>query len=298
MLSVKRKSTGIKRLKSSRKKKTKHLKPVLSLSTTAEQTMSKKEAKIGIVGGAGPYAGLDLAQKLLQQTRAKNDQDYLPTLLISTPELIEDRTGFLLGETADNPAHAIFSNLCDLESLGATVAGIACNTAHAREIRNVFLAKMKQTGSQLLLVDMISETAKFLRGTCPEVNTVGVLSTIGTWKAGFYPELLQESGYQVRTLTEQQQQRLHDEALFHPEDGIKVQAHPVSAHAREVLMEGVRSLEKQGAQAIILGCTEIPIGIPERKIGEIYCIDPGLILARALIREFCSEKLLPWTWNE
>jgi hypothetical protein len=59
MLSVKRKSTGIKRLKSSRKKKTKHLKPVLSLSTTAEQTMSKKEAKIGIVGGAGPYAGLD-----------------------------------------------------------------------------------------------------------------------------------------------------------------------------------------------------------------------------------------------
>jgi len=44
--------------------------------------MSKDDAKIGIVGGAGPYAGLDLAQKILQQTRAKNDQDYLPTLLI------------------------------------------------------------------------------------------------------------------------------------------------------------------------------------------------------------------------
>ncbi len=45
--------------------------------------MRQKEAKIGIVGGAGPYAGLDLAQKLLQQTIAKSDQEYLPTLLIS-----------------------------------------------------------------------------------------------------------------------------------------------------------------------------------------------------------------------
>ena len=40
--------------------------------------MSSNDAKIGIVGGAGPYAGLDLTQKILQQTRAENDQDYLP----------------------------------------------------------------------------------------------------------------------------------------------------------------------------------------------------------------------------
>jgi len=56
-------------------------------------------------------------------------------------------------------------------------------------------------------------------------------------------------------------------------------------------------LEKQGVQAIILGCTEIPLGLPERKIGETFFLDPGLILARALIREFRPEKLLPWTWE-
>ena len=47
--------------------------------------MTKGDAKIGIVAGAGPYAGLDLAQKILQQTSAKIDQDYLPTISISTP---------------------------------------------------------------------------------------------------------------------------------------------------------------------------------------------------------------------
>ena len=145
---------------------------------------------------------------------------------------------------------------------------------------------------------MISETADFLRNDCQEVNTVGVLSTIGTWKAGFYPELLEKYGFKVLTLNEQQQQHLHNEALFNPVYGIKVQAHPVSVQARGALLEGVHTLEKQGAQAIILGCTEIPLGIQERILGETYCIDPGLILARALIREFCSKKLLPWNWDE
>ena len=260
--------------------------------------MTQRSAKIGIVGGAGPYAGLDLSEKLLQQTKAKSDQDYLPTLLISTPELIEDRTDFLLGKTTNNPAHAIYSNLRDLEALGATVAGIACNTAHAPKIRNVLLEKLKVSESKLKLLDMISETAEFVRNDCQEVNTIGVLSTIGTWKAGFYPDLLEDYGFEVLTLNEQQQQHLHNEALFNPVYGIKVQAHPVSVQARDALLEGVNTLENHGAQAIILGCTEIPLGITERILGETYCIDPGLILARALIREFCIKKLLPWNWDE
>ena len=259
--------------------------------------MSCDDAKIGIVGGAGPYAGLDLAQKILQQTRAENDQDYLPTLLISTPDQIQDRTRFLLGQSKQNPAHAISRNLRDLKTLGATVAGIPCNTAHAPAIRDVFLEKMKQSGNRLKILDMITETIAFLQEACPEVKTVGVLSTIGTWKAGFYPELLSAAGYEVRTLNEAQQQHLHDNALFNPEYGIKVQAHPVTEEARKVLLDGVEILVKQGVQVIILGCTEIPLGLPERKIGEIVFLDPGLILARALIREFCPEKLLPWTWG-
>ena len=129
------------------------------------------------------------------------------------------------------------------------------------------------------------------------VKTVGVLSTLGTWKVGFYPDLLGAFGYEVRTLTEDRQQRLHNEALFHPKYGIKVHAHPVTTKARNVLLEGFETLVKQGAQAVILGCTEIPLGLPERKIGETFCIDTSLILARALIREFSPDKLIPLSWE-
>ncbi len=259
--------------------------------------MVKDDTKIGIVGGAGPYAGLDCALKILQQTKAEKDQDYLPTILISTPGLIEDRTSFLLGENSKNPAHAIFSNLQNLMDQGATVIGIPCNTAHAPAIKDVFLRKINQSARKLKVLDMISETAKFLKKECPDVKTVGVLSTIGTWKAGFYPEVLRGYGYDVCTLSKRLQQNLHNEALYNPEYGIKVKANPVTKKARNILIDGFESLKDKGAEAIILGCTEIPIGIPERKIGNIFCIDTSLVLARALINEFRPEKLIPWSWN-
>ncbi|GIT70708.1 MAG: hypothetical protein Ct9H300mP28_05220 [Pseudomonadota bacterium] len=60
--------------------------------------------------------------------------------------------------------------------------------------------------------------------------------------------MLGEYGFEVLTLNEQQQQHLHNEALFNSVYGIKVQAHPVSVKARDALLEGVHTLEKQGAQ--------------------------------------------------
>ena len=41
--------------------------------------ISKNHSKIGIVGGAGPYAGLDCAQKILQETIAEKDAVLLVT---------------------------------------------------------------------------------------------------------------------------------------------------------------------------------------------------------------------------
>ena len=259
--------------------------------------MVREEPKIGIAGGAGPYAGIDLARMILEETVAEKDQDYLPTVQISTPEQIEDRTRFLLGEETVNPAHALFRNIMDLEFLGATVVGLPCNTAHAERIWSVLNHNLEKGGCRARLLDMIAETADFLNQECPEVRTVGILSTIGTWRAAFYPALLEPKGYKVVVLKEEQQQQIHDEALFHPRHGIKVQAHPVTEKAREVLMQGVRSLESLGAEGVVLGCTEIPLGIPEYRLGKTYIVNPGRILARALIRDFRTQSLKPWNWN-
>ncbi len=230
--------------------------------------------------------------------RVEKDQDFLPTLLVSTPELIEDRTKFLLGESKDNPAYAILSNIIDLRNMGATIVGIPCNTAHAPTIKDVFMEKIEKLECELKVLDMISETAIFLKKECPKVKNVGILSTLGTWEAGFFPDILGKYGYHVFTLDKSLQEHIHKEALYHPEHGIKVKIDPVTKNARNVLLEGFNSLKKKGAEAIILGCTEIPLGIPERKIDDIFCIDTSLVLARALINEIKPEKLISWSWHK
>jgi aspartate racemase len=50
-------------------------------------------------------------------------------------------------------------------------------------------------------------------------------------------------------------------------------------------------LQKQGAEAIILGCTEIPLAIDNKVRSNLIFIDPTNILARSLIRESYPNKL-------
>ena len=58
---------------------------------------------IGVIGGMGPYAGIDLIKKILDMTKATSDQEHIPLSLISVPHLIEDRTAFLLRKSQTNP---------------------------------------------------------------------------------------------------------------------------------------------------------------------------------------------------
>ena len=77
---------------------------IVSRNTEEIPQSMKKEKVIGIVGGMGPMASLDLCQKILNETNALNDQDHLPVILLSAPHLIQDRTSYLLGKDKINPA--------------------------------------------------------------------------------------------------------------------------------------------------------------------------------------------------
>ena len=69
--------------------------------------MKTDTGAIGVLGGVGPYAGLDLMRKIFDQTEASCDQEHLSVIQYSLSEHIIDRTRFLLGETDENPGEAI-----------------------------------------------------------------------------------------------------------------------------------------------------------------------------------------------
>ena len=255
--------------------------------------MHQDEHVIGVVAGTGPFAGLDLLGKIVAQTAATRDQEHLTVASLSQPSAIPDRTAFLLGETAQNPGAPLAEQLLLLEQMGAVVAGIPCNTAHAPPIFDEITARLAAAGSSLKLLHMIAEVGQELRRSFPQVQRVGVLSTVGTAVARVYPLTLEPLGYDVLVPEAPFLAGTIHAAIYDESYGIKACGRATPA-AREAMLQGVRQLREAGAEAVILGCTEIPLALPEPEYEGLPLLDTSLILARALICAVDPRRLRPW----
>lgn len=253
--------------------------------------MNRAGKRIGVVGGVGPFAGIDLLSKIAAQTIANQDQDHLTVLNWSQPATIVDRTEYLLGQVTDNPAFALAAQVQQLAQMGASVVGIPCNTAHAPRIFDQIRAELA-ANCDVLLLHMIEEVGRFLQTHLPGVTQIGVLSTTGTYRARVYVEVLEPLGFTaVLPPFSLQTEKIHP-AIYDPVYGIKA-CGAVTGPARKNLRLGIDALKAAGAKAIILGCTELPLAFTKPTAAGLPLIDPTLILARALIREANPTKLKP-----
>lgn len=241
---------------------------------------------IGIVGGMGPLAGLDVFKKIIEQTPGATDQDHASVLLFSQPSEVPDRTRFLLGEEKTNPAHAISEILRKLEIAGATVVGIPCNTAHTPEILEVISKDLSARSSKMELVHLIDATVAHIRENFPGVK-VGILSTTGTRKTGLYRNACEQAGLEVLEPDDAWQERIHA-AVYDRSYGIKARSFPISQQAVSDLEAAIAYLKEKGAEAILLGCTEIPLVFTETEINNLPLIDPNRILANKLLERVHS----------
>ncbi|MFI0454257.1 aspartate/glutamate racemase family protein [Actinomadura sp. 6N118] len=228
---------------------------------------------IGILGGMGPAATADFFAKLVSTTPGSSDQEHLRTVIWSDPT-IPDRTEALLGGGPD-PTPWLLDGSRILREAGATVIAIPCNTAHAFVPRIV-----DHVG--LPIVHMIGEVARHLTTLSPRVHTAGLLATSGTVRAGLYQEWL--DGFGIRLV-------LPDAVSQDREVMTAIRA--VKAGTRDdmttaLLARAAQRLTERGAQAVIAGCTEIPLGLPADAV-DVPLIDPALVLAQALVRRAMSE---------
>ena len=246
----------------------------------------KQQRIIGIVGGMGPYAGLDLNRKIFDHTQAVRDQDYPEVYLLSRSADLVDRTKFLQKSSSENPALGIFRTLQKLSAIGAQVIGIPCNTSHTPVIYKKIQSYIAEAHLPIHLVHLIKETKYFLQIHYPQLKKFGLLCTQGTYDTHIYSEILEQNGlFQVITPSQQDQQKVH-QAICNPDFGIKSSLCPSKKQASYLLQTVAKKLLTQGAEAIIMGCTEIPLVLHAGLFSHpVLLIDPTDILAQALIRE-------------
>jgi aspartate racemase len=256
---------------------------------------SSQRKVIGVVGGVGPFAGLDLNQKIFASTRTAREQDHLDVFLASCSSHIADRTEYLLHpESAVNPADAIFEVIGKLSRIGAQVIGIPCNTSHCAPILDPVERRIREEKLPIVFVHMIREAYRHVRRTLPQARRIGLLATRGTYHSGIYAAVFAEEGkVEILVPPAEEQKKVHA-AIYDPAYGIKNHADPVTERASGDLAAAARNLVTAGAEGVIMGCTEIPLAL--RGVGiPVPLIDATLILARALVEAADPAALLPWT---
>lgn len=232
--------------------------------------MSGAAARIGIIGGMGPEAGIALLAKVVAAERVTRDQDHLPALLDSDPT-IPDRTAYLKGEGPD-PLPAMLASGLRLAAGGVTVAGIGCMTAHA------FIDRLRPALPYRLL-SAFEELARAVAIGYPGLRRLGILATSGSRAAGIYERNL--PGYECLWPSVAEQEGLVMEAVYGPR-GIK--AGDRGEEPRRLLAQAAASLAASGAELIVAGCTEIPLVLRQADVAPPL-LDPMEVLAAALVRE-------------
>jgi aspartate racemase len=176
-----------------------------------------------------------------------------------------------------DPTLALYATCKRLESAGAQAIAIPCNTAHA------FVERI-QAHLRVPIVNMLSETMKWIARTYGSGQAVGLLATSGTLQSQVYHQVARHSGVQVIT-PGFDYQALVMEAIY-GERGIK--AGFTDGVCREQLLLAAEHLCELGARVLILGCTELPLVLAHSEAFQIGAhrvdlVDPTTILARRCV---------------
>lgn len=230
---------------------------------------------VGILGGMGPLATVDLMAKIIAHTPATCDQDHIPVVAWNVPQ-VPDRQRALAGD-GPSPLPAMQEGIARLNDAGATCIAIACNTAH-----HWHDALQAASSAPILHIARIT-LAALLReqgsATGP-VGPVGLIATDGTLAARLYQDLLERAGIDCLVPDAQQMRTLFVPGCY----AIKRGAVDDGGRLLETLAD---ALVARGATRLLLACTEVPVGL-ERVGSRLLpiCIDPTLALAQACIAHY------------
>ncbi|MDQ8017920.1 MAG: amino acid racemase [Bordetella sp.] len=240
--------------------------------------VGEAHAPVGVLGGMGPLATVDFMHKLLDATPARCDQDHLPLLVSSIPQ-VPDRTAAYRGEGA-SPLPALIASGRRLVDGGAALVVMPCNTAHLW-----FEPLQAALGVPMLhLVDAALAEAAEVVGDAP----LGLLATEATLASGLYTARAPRIDWRLPTSAEVG-------AGITP--GVTAIKAGDLATGRARLSAVARALVRRGARALVLGCTEIPL-VLDAASTPVPVIDATAALARrtvawaaARVREERDERL-------
>ena len=234
-----------------------------------------RQKTVGIIGGMGPEATVDLMRRIIQATPANDDQDHLRLLVDNNPK-VPSRIKALIDGSGEDPAPVLVQMARDLERWGADFLAIPCNTAH-------HFHPAVQAAVGVPVLNMIELTAGRIRQETPDVRKVGVLASTAVIRTDLYGESFARRGVEVVHPGDKSQ----DQVLA----AIRaIKAQTFSSASLDALNRAVDDLIAREAEVILIACTELSVIAKKLQLSVATC-DSAQVLAEAIVAEAMSAQL-------
>lgn len=235
----------------------------------------KKYKIIGILGGMGPEATVDLYNRIINITLASKDQDHIPVLIFSNPK-IPDRTASINSDESKKIIQYLVESAVILEKGGADFIIIPCNTAHK------YISEI-QKSVKIPVINMIKETVLHLIKEYPDIKEVGLIGTSGTLKTKLYQNYLEKENIKATVPGSEVQEQYVMKAIYGIKSDGKI------AKAEKLLQNAIKTLPETAQKVVIMGCTEIPLAL-RKPFDSVKLINPTNILAQVAVEKILHKK--------
>jgi aspartate racemase len=232
------------------------------------------KSTIGILGGMGPETTADFFKRVIKicekEYNCTKDGDFPKIVIVSVPipPVVEKV------EREEELLKVAKEGIRNIVSAGADFIAIPCNMIH------IYFEKL-QKFSSIPLLNIVEEVAKVAKEK--GYKKLGIMATKTTIDKKLYNGYLQKFGIEVITPT--REQILEIAKVIHD-----VERGEILNSDKEKLKEIVKSLENRGADAVILGCTELPIVLKQEDC-DTKLLDSTQILAEATVKRATQYKI-------
>ena len=229
--------------------------------------------RLGVIGGLGPMATAYFLELIVAMTDAKRDQEHPEIIVMNIPS-IPDRTAYILGKSSGNPVIPMVTLGKQMKELGASVIAIPCITAH-------YFHEQLQSGIDLPVIHAIRATAATMKNA--GITRVGLMATDGTVQSGIFQKEVEAAGMQMVLPTPASQTKVMSIIYDYVKAGI--------APDMSLFEDVRRELFENGAEVIVLGCTELSLLKKDNNLGN-GILDALEVLAKESVLA-CGKQIKP-----
>ncbi|MFB9848347.1 aspartate/glutamate racemase family protein [Oceanisphaera arctica] len=225
------------------------------------------EQTVGVIGGMGPEATVDLMRRVIAATPAWDDIDHIHMLVDNNPK-VPSRIKALIEGTGESPAPFMAKMARGLERAGVDFLVIPCNTAHMYYPEVVAAVSIP-------VVNILDVTVQHVKRCQPNIRKVGMLASTAVENIRLYHDKFDVED--VETLFPSPE---HQDNVMELIKRVKAKTHDADILAR--YHEAAEDLKSRGAECLVLACTELSV-ISDKLTTDLPVYDASQLLAEHIV---------------